>query len=81
MASVRGVVIVPLWTGHVSNLGERESFAWLADAFGDVFGLQLLQQGNPDSIEPVSQSHIIELSVIAPSGQVRLTASSKALVP
>ncbi|KAG0425670.1 hypothetical protein HPB47_027184 [Ixodes persulcatus] len=31
---------------------------------------RLLQQGNPDSCEPVSQSHIIELSVIAPGGQV-----------
>lgn len=32
--------------------------------------LQLLQQNNPDTIEPVSQSYLVELSVVAPSGQV-----------
>ncbi|XP_064482397.1 mediator of RNA polymerase II transcription subunit 18-like [Ornithodoros turicata] len=33
---------------------------------------RLLQQGNPESIEPLSQSHIIELSVVAPAGQESL---------
>ncbi|CAN8026528.1 unnamed protein product [Ixodes persulcatus] len=39
---------------------------------------RLLQQGNPDSCEPVSQSHIIELSVIAPGGQESLGDEMKA---
>ncbi|CAN7940628.1 unnamed protein product [Ixodes hexagonus] len=39
---------------------------------------RLLQQGNPDSCEPVSQSHLIELSVIAPAGQESLGDEMKA---
>ncbi|KAL1427569.1 hypothetical protein MTO96_017269 [Rhipicephalus appendiculatus] len=39
---------------------------------------RLVQQGNPESIEPVSNSHIIELSVIAPAGQESLGDEMKA---
>ncbi|GFQ86670.1 mediator of RNA polymerase II transcription subunit 18 [Trichonephila clavata] len=31
---------------------------------------RLLQQNNTDSIEPVSQSYLVELSVVAPTGQL-----------
>uniref|UniRef100_G3MRG3 Mediator of RNA polymerase II transcription subunit 18 n=1 Tax=Amblyomma maculatum TaxID=34609 RepID=G3MRG3_AMBMU len=39
---------------------------------------RLVQQGNPESIEPISNSHIIELSVIAPAGQESLGDEMKA---
>ncbi|XP_054929685.1 mediator of RNA polymerase II transcription subunit 18 isoform X2 [Dermacentor andersoni] len=39
---------------------------------------RLVQQGNPESIEPVSNSHIIELSVLAPTGQESLGDEMKA---
>ncbi|XP_015926623.1 mediator of RNA polymerase II transcription subunit 18 [Parasteatoda tepidariorum] len=39
---------------------------------------RLLQQNNPDSIEPVSQSYLVELSVVAPSGQEALADEMKA---
>lgn len=39
---------------------------------------RLLQQNNPDTIEPVSQSYLVELSVVAPSGQEALADEMKA---
>ncbi|CAL1265960.1 unnamed protein product [Larinioides sclopetarius] len=39
---------------------------------------RLLQQNNPDSIEPVSQSYLVELSVVAPTGQEALADEMKA---
>ncbi|XP_076327551.1 mediator complex subunit 18 [Tachypleus tridentatus] len=39
---------------------------------------QLLQQGNPKNLEPISQSHLVELSVVAPSGQDALADEVKA---
>ncbi|XP_023233826.1 mediator of RNA polymerase II transcription subunit 18-like isoform X1 [Centruroides sculpturatus] len=39
---------------------------------------KILQQGNPESIEPVSQSYLVELSVVAPAGQDALADEMKA---
>lgn len=39
---------------------------------------RMLQQNNPETIEPVSQSYFVELSVVAPSGQDELADEMKA---
>lgn len=39
---------------------------------------RVLQQNNPETIEPVSQSYLVELSVVAPSGQDTLADEMKA---
>ncbi|KFM61049.1 Mediator of RNA polymerase II transcription subunit 18, partial [Stegodyphus mimosarum] len=39
---------------------------------------RLLQQNNPDSIEPVSQSYLVELTVVAPAGQEAIADEIKA---
>lgn len=39
---------------------------------------RMLQQNNPETIEPVSQSYFVELSVVAPTGQDSLADEMKA---